>query len=84
MSSDQMSSSVWDSGFALTVVLPTISTIVLFVLSVNIVKYLMTDSHLHVRDVSKNHNWTIITGSNKVTVKIKHNGTSMLIVTLTI
>ncbi|XP_043281428.1 diacylglycerol kinase epsilon [Venturia canescens] len=55
---------MWEAGFG-TVILPTVSTLVVFVITVNLVKYLMCDSHLQLRDVSKEHNWTTIAGNNK-------------------
>ncbi|CAD6241355.1 GSCOCG00002681001-RA-CDS [Cotesia congregata] len=56
---------MWDSGFC-NVIIPTVSTMIIYVLTVNLVRYLMRDNCLSIRDVSKNHSWTpIISSSNK-------------------
>ncbi|XP_074098663.1 diacylglycerol kinase epsilon [Cotesia typhae] len=56
---------MWDSGFC-NVIIPTVSTMIIYVLTVNLVRYLMRDNCLSIRDVSKNHNWTpIVSRSNK-------------------
>lgn len=56
---------MWETGFG-TVILPTVSTLVVFVITINLIKYFMGDSHLQLRDVSEEHNWTTIAGNNKV------------------
>ncbi|XP_014298896.1 diacylglycerol kinase epsilon isoform X2 [Microplitis demolitor] len=56
---------MWDSGLC-NVIIPTVSTMIIYVLTVNLVRYLMRDNHLSIRDVSKKHNWTpIVSSSNK-------------------
>ncbi|XP_012256504.2 diacylglycerol kinase epsilon [Athalia rosae] len=39
------------------VVLPTVSTMIIFVLTVNIVRYLMAEPHIQIRDATKEHSW---------------------------
>ncbi|XP_011305118.1 diacylglycerol kinase epsilon isoform X1 [Fopius arisanus] len=56
---------MWENGLG-TVLIPTVSTMIIYVITLNLVRYLMKDSHIPIRDVSKNHNWkNIDRGSNK-------------------
>ncbi|KYM94857.1 PREDICTED: diacylglycerol kinase epsilon [Cyphomyrmex costatus] len=50
---------MWDEDLV-TIALPTMSTIILFVVTVNFFKYLMNGPHIQIRDVTKEHNWKAI------------------------
>lgn len=58
---------MWDNGLC-TIIIPTVSTVLLYVITMNVVKYFMKDSHIPIRDVSKQHNWTSIKGDSKVCI----------------
>jgi len=60
---------MWDEGLN-SVVLPTLSTMILFVFTINFFRYLMNTSHIQIRDATKEHNWKTITGTSKVLARI--------------
>jgi hypothetical protein len=47
---------LWDAGLV-NVFLPTLTAILIFVFTINVVKYLTSDLHILIRDTSKQHNW---------------------------
>ncbi|RLU26489.1 hypothetical protein DMN91_000285 [Ooceraea biroi] len=55
---------MWDESLN-TIVLPTLSTMIFFVFTFNFLRYLMGNSHIQIRDVTKEHNWKTITGTTK-------------------
>ncbi|KAK0170157.1 hypothetical protein PV328_010754 [Microctonus aethiopoides] len=56
---------MWESVLY-TVITPALCTIILYTISVNFVRHFMGNSHIPIRDVSKNHNWTTINMKKKV------------------
>ncbi|XP_034933931.1 diacylglycerol kinase epsilon [Chelonus insularis] len=55
---------MWEAGLC-TVIIPTVSTMIIYMLTVNLMRYLMRDPHISIRDASKNHNWTTIIRHDK-------------------
>jgi hypothetical protein len=47
---------LWDTSL-ISVFIPTLTVILIFVLTINIIKYLTPDLHIQIRDTSKQHNW---------------------------
>jgi len=41
----------------MNVFLPTLTTILIFIFTINIIKYLTSDPHIPIRDTTKQHNW---------------------------
>lgn len=56
-----------EDGFV-TIVLHTLSTTLFFILTLNLFRYLIGDSRIHIRDVTKEHNWKSIRRETKVYV----------------
>jgi len=56
---------MWDEDLN-TIVLPTLSTMIFFVFTVNFFRYLIGNPRIQIRDVTKEHNWKAITGTTKV------------------
>ncbi|XP_011699774.1 PREDICTED: diacylglycerol kinase epsilon [Wasmannia auropunctata] len=48
-----------------TIILPTLSTMIFFVFTVNLFRYLVGSPHIQIRDVTKEHNWKAISGITK-------------------
>lgn len=55
----------WESGLC-TIIISTLSTLIIYVITIKVIKYFMKDAHIPIRDVSKQHNWTNIKGNTKV------------------
>ncbi|XP_046428712.1 diacylglycerol kinase epsilon isoform X1 [Neodiprion fabricii] len=47
---------MWEGELS-DVILPTVSTMIIFVMTINIVRYLMAEPHIHIRDATKSHSW---------------------------
>jgi len=60
---------MWDEDL-ITIALPTMSTIVFFVFTVNFFRYLIGSPHIQIRDVTKEHNWKAINETAKVFLRI--------------
>lgn len=58
-----------EEGFT-TIVLPTLSTMILFIITLNLFRYLVGKPCIHIRDVTKEHNWKSITRENKVCIYV--------------
>lgn len=54
-----------EDGFT-TVVLPTISTMIFFLFTLNFFRYLVGEPYIHIRDVTKQHSWKTIRQETKV------------------
>ncbi|XP_066588892.1 diacylglycerol kinase epsilon isoform X2 [Prorops nasuta] len=50
---------MWENEFN-GVILPTISSMIIIAITFNFFKYLLSGSHIHIRDVTKEHNWKSI------------------------
>ncbi|XP_053994936.1 diacylglycerol kinase epsilon [Hylaeus anthracinus] len=48
-----------------TIVLPTLSTMIIFLFTLNFFRYLIGKPYIHIRDVTKEHNWKPITRAKK-------------------
>jgi len=68
---------MWDEGLN-AIVLPTLSTMILFVFTINFFRYIMGTSHLQIRDVTKEHNWKMITETSKVLARISRTVQTIL------
>ncbi|XP_070156608.1 diacylglycerol kinase epsilon [Polyergus mexicanus] len=55
---------MWDEDLNI-IILPTLSTMIFFVFTVNFFRYLIGNSHIQIRDVTKEHNWKSIRGTTK-------------------
>lgn len=53
-----------------TIILPTLSTMIFFIFTINFFRYLLGSSHIQIRDVTKEHNWKAISGISKVLLRI--------------
>lgn len=60
---------MWDEDL-ITIALPTVSTIVFFVFTVNFFRYLIGIPQIQIRDVTKEHNWKAINETAKVLLRI--------------
>lgn len=60
---------MWEEGLN-TIVLPTLSTMIFFIFTLNFLKYLVGESHIQIRDITKEHNWKTIRGTSKVFSRI--------------
>ena len=47
---------LWDAGL-LNVIIPTLGVVIIFIITINILKHLTSDLHIPIRDTSKKHNW---------------------------
>jgi len=47
---------LWDAGL-MNVFVPTLTAILIFIVTINIIKYLTSDPHIPIRDTTKQHNW---------------------------
>ncbi|KAI4494193.1 hypothetical protein M0802_009062 [Mischocyttarus mexicanus] len=47
---------MWEEGFK-TVILPTLSTMLVFVLVINFFRRITEETYIHIRDVTQEHNW---------------------------
>jgi len=56
---------MWDEDIN-AIILPTLSTVIFFVFTINFFRHLMRNPHIQIRDVTKEHNWKPITGLTKV------------------
>lgn len=56
---------MWDVDIG-TIIVPTISTMLLFVFTIKFFKYFIGEQHIQIQD-SKHHNWKIIKKTSKVT-----------------
>jgi len=53
-----------------TIILSTLSTMIFFVFTIHFFRYLVGNSHIQIRDVTKEHNWKAIRGTTKVFLRI--------------
>jgi hypothetical protein len=44
---------------------PTVSTMIIFVVSVNVIRFLIGEFNIHIKD-SKKHNWQVIKRTSRV------------------
>ena len=49
-----------------TLIVPTVSTVILFIFTVNFFKYFMVEQHIQIQDMSKHHNWKVINKTSRV------------------
>ncbi|XP_033214132.1 diacylglycerol kinase epsilon [Belonocnema kinseyi] len=56
---------MWEKEFC-SVILPTISTMLFVAFTFNVIRYLVGDQHIHIRDSTKKHSWKSIRGVSKV------------------
>ncbi|KAF7402446.1 hypothetical protein HZH66_004713 [Vespula vulgaris] len=47
---------MWEEGFK-TIILPTLSTMLVFVLVINFFRRITEETYIHIRDVTQEHNW---------------------------
>nr|CAD7588510.1 unnamed protein product [Timema genevievae] len=47
---------MWNAGLV-NVVLPTITVVTLFIVAVSLIKHITADTHIPIRDATKQHNW---------------------------
>nr|CAD7195775.1 unnamed protein product [Timema douglasi] len=47
---------MWNAGLV-NVVLPTITVATLFIVAVSLIRYITADTHIPIRDATKQHNW---------------------------
>jgi hypothetical protein len=47
---------LWDASLV-NVFIPTLTVMLIFILAINIIRYLTPDLHIQIRDTSKEHNW---------------------------
>ena len=59
---------MWADGFY-GCFLPTVSTMIIFVVTINVVRFLIGEFNVHVRD-SKKHNWQIIKRTSRVNFEL--------------
>ncbi|CAL1686703.1 unnamed protein product [Lasius platythorax] len=55
---------MWDEDLNI-IILPTLSTMIFFIFTINFFRYLLSNSHIQIRDVTKEHNWKSIKGTTK-------------------
>ncbi|XP_076247982.1 diacylglycerol kinase epsilon isoform X2 [Calliopsis andreniformis] len=55
---------MFGDGFT-TIILPTLSTMIFFIFTLNFFRYLVGEPHIHIRDVTKKHNWKSIRQETK-------------------
>lgn len=60
---------MWEEGFK-SIILPTLSTMLVFVLVINFFRRITEETYIHIRDVTQEHNWKPI---RKVTKVIRCN-----------
>lgn len=53
-----------------SIILPTLSTMIFFIFTINFFRYLVGSPHIQIRDVTKEHNWKTISGVTKVLLGI--------------
>jgi hypothetical protein len=47
---------LWDDSL-INVFFPTLTVVLIFILTINVIKYVTPDLHIPIRDTSKQHNW---------------------------
>nr|CAD7426737.1 unnamed protein product [Timema monikensis] len=70
---------MWNAGLV-NVVLPTITVATLFIVAVSLIKYITADTHIPIRDATKQHNWHSV----KCLTETRFDGHMVLGVTLAI
>lgn len=61
---EQSFDNMWEEGLH-AVVLPTLSTMIFLVVTINFFRYLIGGPHIQIRDATKEHSWKPISGASK-------------------